>query len=98
MPIDPFDKTATEALTEYFSDDAEFWVEIERNRRQMDDEYALQMALYRRLRFYAQMYLEVLYRDDPEGAADALLDWFRQMLLGLIGEIRDVDDGDDELE
>jgi len=97
MPVDPFDKTASEALTEYFSDDAEFWVEIERNRRQADDEYALQMAVYKRLRFYAQMYLQVLYRDDPEGAADALVGWFRQMLLGLIGEMKDGDD-DDELE
>lgn len=95
MPLDPFNKTAIEALTEYFSDDPEFWVEIENNRRQMDDEYALQMAVYQRLRFYAQMYLEVLYRDDPDAAADALLAWFRQMLLGLIGEIKGGDDDDE---
>jgi hypothetical protein len=96
MPVDPFDKTATEALTEYFSDDAEFWVEIENNRRQMDDEYALQMAVYQRLRFYARMYLEVLYRDDPDAAADALRAWFQQMLLDLIGEIKGVDDDEHE--
>lgn len=95
MPVDPFDKTAIEALTQYFSDDAEFWEEIENNRRQMDDEYALQMAVYQRLRFYSQMYLEVLYRDDPDAAADALLGWFRQMLLGLIGEIKGGDDDDE---
>jgi hypothetical protein len=95
MPADPFDKSATEALMEYFSDDPESWAEIEQNRRQTDDEYALQVALYQRLRFFARMYIEVLYRDDPEAAADALLAWFRQMLLGLLGELNDVDCDDD---